>query len=185
MRRLNLVIVLGTVTTAGGLFLFLWYRTIAGLPRKRRPSFAHATPFKWGFPAFAAAMFACGLLLLSRAGPKALTAGAGLSLAAGIALVCFDRYSATMRIIYGHYREVRAMPGVSEPEALFLTARWRYPDWSEDRVLELIAGKDIENVILLMIIQENEVHPISDWELYRALRAKAARLVRAPGRGPA
>jgi hypothetical protein len=168
----------GAITTAVGLFLFLWYRTVAGLAQKRRPQFAARAVFKWGVPALSAAVFAAGLLLLAGAGMTAFFAALVLSLAAGTALIRFDRYSAAMKIILSRYRAIREQPGMSDGEALFLTARWRYPEWSDDRLVELIAGKDIENVILLIVIQENEVHPISDWALYRSLRDKAARIVR-------
>jgi len=45
--------------------------------------------------------------------------------------------------------------------------------------VELVAGKDIENLMLLMLINENKVNPISDWELYRSSKAKAARVASA------
>ncbi len=175
-----MLIIAGALSTAVGLFLFLWCRTLAGLPQKLQPRFVRFGLFKWGVPSAGATVFAAGLFLLAQAGPAPVSVGAVLSVLAALALVRFDRYSATMRIIHDHYVRIRRVHGgMTEPEALFLTARWRYPDWSEDRVLELIAGKNIESVILLMIIQENGIHPISDWELYRSLRAKAARIVRA------
>ncbi len=175
-----MLIIAGAFTTAGGIFLLLWYRTLAGLPRRQQPPWVRRTPFKWAAPVLGATMFAGGLFALARATPAAAWAGAVLSILIAFALLRFDRYSATMRIIHDHYLQVlREKSGATETDALFLTARWRYPDWSEDRIAELIAGKGIESVILLMTIQENSIHPISDWELYRSLRAKAARIVRA------
>ncbi len=65
---------------------------------------------------------------------------------------------------------------MDESEVLYHTARWRYPAWQHDRLVELVAGKDIESLILLMMISENKINPISDWELYRSLKAAAARI---------
>jgi hypothetical protein len=94
----------------------------------------------------------------------------------------FDRYSAEMRIIRDRYREIRrANPGLADGEALFQTAFWRYPGWSQDRLVELVAGKDIESLTLLIILNEHGINPIADWELYRSLKSKAARIVR-PGK---
>ena len=174
-----MLIITGAFTTAGGLFLLLWYRTLAGLPRMVQPPWARRAPFKWAAPVLGAAIFAGGLYGLARAAPAAAWVGAVLSILIAFALLRFDRYSATMRIIHDHYLQVRREKGgTTEADALFHTARWRYPDWSEDRIVELVAGKDIESVILLMTIQENGIHPISDWELYRSVRAKAARIAR-------
>jgi hypothetical protein len=104
----------------------------------------------------------------------ALVAAVTLSLL----IVKFDRYSADMRIIHDYYRNVRtANPGLEENELLFITAMWRYPQWSHDRIVELVAGKDIENLLLLMLISENKINPLTDWELYRSLKTKAAGLV--------
>ena len=41
----------------------------------------------------------------------------------------------------------------------------------------MVGGKDIESLILFMIVQENRIHPIRDWELYRKLKKKASRVV--------
>jgi hypothetical protein len=94
-------------------------------------------------------------------------------------VIKFDRYSAEMRLIYDHFLEIRREhPSADAMEALFQTARWRYPQWSQDRLVELIAGKDIRAVILLMVVSENGVNPISDWALYQSLRKKAERMIR-------
>ena len=42
--------------------------------------------------------------------------------------------------------------------------------------LELVAGKDIAGLILVMLVSENKINPISDWELYRTLKLKVARI---------
>jgi hypothetical protein len=175
---------LGAMTTVAGLFLLLWYRTVVALPVKRQPLFIHPVLFKWGVPIFGIAIFAAGLYLLSTISHGLAGAVFAASLILFVLVTRFDRYSAEMRIIHHHYRGVRETnPGLEEIEVLFLTAKWRYPQWSHDRVVELVAGKDIESLILLMLINENKINPITDWELYRSLRTKAARLVGEAKRG--
>lgn len=172
-----MLIFLGVMTAAGGFFLFLWYRAVVSLPINKQPLFIHTMLFKWSIPVISFTVCAAGLYLLSAI--SLWLAGGVLAAAVLLAflVVKFDRYSAEMRIILDHYRKVReANPGMEELEALYLTARRRYPRWSHDRIVELVAGKDIENLILLMLINENKINPISDWELYRSLKAKAARV---------
>jgi len=171
------MIVLGAMTTAGGLFLFLWYRTVVSLPLRKQPDFIRPIPFKWGIPAISLALFLCGLFILASLSPLYALAAAALAGGLGFLLLKFDRYSADTRLIHDKYREIRqANPSMEELEVLFHTARWRYPKWSEDRALELVAGKDIAGVILVMLVSENKINPISDWELYRTLKLKVARI---------
>jgi len=165
--------------TAGGLFLFLWYRTVVGLPESTRPAATRRLPFKWGIPFLGALLFLLGILFLAVKGIWYALGGLAASAMLAFLLIRFDRYPATMRIIFNRYREIGAAhPNMEELEVLYHTAKWRYPDWSHDRLLELVAGKDIESLILLMLLNENKINPIADWELYRSLRAKAAGITR-------
>ncbi len=168
---------LGLMTSAAGFFLFFWYRILVSLPKSRQPRIIHRRLFKWGIPTVSLTLFAAGLYQLAVFDMRL----AGTALAAAVLLswllIKFDRYSAEMRIIHDRYRKVRAAnPGMEEVEILFQTARWRYPQWSHDRIVELVAGKDIVNLMLLMLIDENKINPISDWELYRSVKAKAVRI---------
>jgi hypothetical protein len=172
-------VLLGLATLVGGLFLFLWYRTIASLPVRTRPRFIRRGLFKWGIPATGAAVIAAGVYLLSQVGYR--LAGVVLACAAGLSflVVKYDRYSAEMRIIHDHYRKLRAANrNMDEMELLYLTAEWRYPRWSHDRLVELVAGKDIGSLILLMLINDSRIDPISDWELYRSLKSKVEKIAR-------
>ena len=167
------------MTTAGGLFLFLWYRTVVSLPLRKQPDFIRPIPFKWVIPAISLALFLCGLFILASLSPFYALAAAALAGGLGFLLLKFDRYSADTRLIHDKYREIlQANPSMKELEVLFHTARWRYPKWSEDRALELVAGKDISGLILVMLVNENKINPISDWELYRTLKLKVARITR-------
>ena len=173
------MIFLGLVITAAGTFVFLWYRTVVGLSLKRQPQFIRPVAFKWGVPAVALTLFTAGILLL-----VSVSTAVALGTVVVSAVLCglvirFDRYSAYMRLIHDHYLRTReANPDLEEAEILFHTARWRYPEWSQDRVVELVAGKDIEALTLLMIVSENDINPIRDWELYRSLKTKAKQIIR-------
>jgi hypothetical protein len=171
---------LGIMTAAGGLFLFLWYRTIAGLPIKQQPLFIRPALFKWGVPAISLLVFASGILLMTAVNPILAVSAAAVSGLLAFLIIRFDRYSANMRLIHDHYCRVRrANPDMEEIEVLFQTAAWRYPKWSHDRLVELVAGKSVEDLLLLMILNEYGINPISDWELYRTLKAKAAQIAQA------
>jgi hypothetical protein len=170
---------LGAMTTAGGLFLFLWYRTLVSLPVRQQPSFILPAAFKWGIPAISLILFLSGLFILATLSPWYALIAAGLAASLGFLLLKFDRYSADIRLIHDTYKKIRqANPSMEELEALFHTARWRYPKWTDDRAVELVAGKDIASLILVMLVSENKINPISDWELYRTLKFKVARMTR-------
>jgi len=171
-----MLILLGIVAVAGGLFLFLWYRTLVLLPLAVRPSFVPAAAFKWGVPALSLLLSVLGFWVIAVVRLWIAFATFAAAAGTGIALVKFDRYTANMRIIYDYYRSLCAAEP-SPAEALYLTARWRYPDLAHDQLVELVAGKDIESLILLMVLKENHVNPISDWDLYRSLRDEVSRIV--------
>jgi len=169
----------GAMTAAWGLFLFLWYRTVVALPAAEQPLFIRPAAFKWGVPALALVLFVTGVFLLGTVRLRLAWVAAGAAALAVVLVLKFDRYSAEIRVIHDRYRSLRqANPQTEEIEVLFHTARWRYPSWTHDRLVELVAGKDIQSLILLMLINENKINPISDWELYRALKVKIARTTR-------
>ncbi len=170
---------LGAMTATGGLFLFLWYRTVVSLPVRQQPLFIHPKAFKWGVPLISLLLLATGLFLLSAVDLWLGAACAGIAALLVFLVWKFDRYSADIKVIHDHYLRIRdAHPVMGDIEVLFYTAQWRYPDWTHDRLVELTAGKDIQSLILLMLIRENKINPISDWELYRSLKEKIARIAR-------
>jgi hypothetical protein len=173
-----MLMVLGLMTAAGGLFLFLWYRTVVGLPRKQQPTFIRPLVFRWGVPAVGLVLFFAGIYLIAEINVIAALAAAAVSLVLACLIIRFDRYSANARLILGRYLRIgQANPGLEEVEIQLRTARWRYPEWTHDRLVEMAAGKDIGGLILLMLISEYEINPIQDWELYRSLKAKVAAIV--------
>jgi hypothetical protein len=168
---------LGILTVAGGFFLFLWYRTVAGLPAARQPAYVRPSLFKWGFPALSLLIFLMGLYLVALISPWRAAAVVAVATVLAAIFVRFDRHSADMRLIFAHYGRIReANPGMEDIEVLYHTARWRYPERGHDRLVEMVAGKNIKDLTLLMLAQENGINPLVDWELYRSLRAKASRV---------
>lgn len=170
-------LVLGTMIALGGLFIFLWYRTVVSLPARQQPLFIYPGVFKWGLPLLSLILFTTGIYLVAALSPWLAVGEAVLAVLLILASQKFDRYSANIRIIHERYQSIRsANPGMEELEILYHTARWRYPGWSHDRIVELVSGKAIQDLILLIMISENKINPISDWELYRSLKMKVARV---------
>src|SRR5262245_19256585 len=150
---------------ASAVCLFLWYRTVVSLPVARQPDFIAVPAFKWGVPALALLLFLGGVYLAALVGAMIAVAAGLVALALSAAAIRFDRYTAAMKLIHDRYRRIREHnPGMLEPEVLYHVAEWRYPRYSEDRLVELVAGKSIESLLLLMVIQDNKINPISDWE---------------------
>ena len=167
-------LLLGTV----GVFALLWYRTLLRLPARRRPQFFSHPMFRYGVPAASAILLSFSLYIIARKSITIAIVCAVTAATAALLIAGFDRCSAEMRIIYDQYRKIRyANRAMGEFEVLYRTAAWRYPSWSEDRLVELVAGKDIQGLMVLMMIQENQINPLSDWELYRRLKSQAARIV--------
>ena len=167
----------GFAASFGGLFLILWQNAVVSLPGARRPRFSYGPGFRWGLPTAGLLLFSVGICLLSRINPWLAAAQSAVCALALFLVLHFDRYTAEARNVYHLYREIRrAHPSMEEFEVLFHTAAWRYPSWSQDRLVELVAGKDIEGLILLMLVQENRINPLSDWGLYRALKKRTARV---------
>ncbi len=172
--------ILGIMTAAAGLFLFLWYRTLAALPAKQQPQFVRPYVFKWGVPAVSLLVFLASVIMLWEVSRREAVITVVVAVAAAFLIVKFDRYSANMRMIRDRYYRIRqADPAMEETEALFHTAAWRYPKWPHDRLVELVAGKNLEELVLLMIINDFDISPLADWELYRTLKRKCALIVRA------
>lgn len=163
---------------ACGVFLALWYRTVFWLPARRRPSFANLGLVRWGIPTISIVFTASGIVVLYRASVALLITITMVIILLAFLILKFDRYTATATELYDVYRKIRlANPSMEELEVLYHMAEHRYPRWPQDRILELVAGKDIENLILVTLVQENDINPLADWELYRFLKKKVSRVV--------
>lgn len=172
------IVLIGCLLTGSGVFLALWYRTVVGLPLRRRPRFLSIRAIRWGVPAVAVAAFFGGQVFLYSQGLRFLLITLCVVGLFAFLVLRFDNYSVEARNIYDVFKKIRdANPAMQDLEVLFRTAERRYPQWSQDRLLELVAGKDIESLILIMLVQENEINPLSDWGLYRGVREKVSRIV--------
>jgi len=170
-------LLLSALTGIAGMFGLLWYRTLVRLPGSRRPHYVFSPLFKWGVPAGTLALLLSSLYSIGNNSTTILVVYSLGMVAAGALILYFDRYSAEMRLIYDRYRKISsANPTMEEIEVLFRTAAWRYPAWNQDRLLELVAGKDVETLLVLMMVHENGINPLADWHLYRKLKAQAARI---------
>src|SRR5512137_998128 len=97
----------GLLMVGAATFLFLWYRTLAGLPLKRQPLYIRPAIFKWGVPAVALILFVEGVVLLIKVSPEAAVAAVAVSAVMCALVIRFDRYSAEMRLIYDKYLSIR------------------------------------------------------------------------------
>src|SRR5438552_18574807 len=102
-----------------------------------------------------------GVFLLGTVRLRLAWVAAGAAALAVVLVLKFDRYSAEIRVIHDRYRSLRqANPQTEVIEVLFHTARWRYPSWTHERLVELVAGKDIPILILLMFVVDNNYNAI-------------------------
>ena len=98
---------LGIISAGAGVFLLLWYRTVVMLPVARQPHIIHRRMFRLGVPALGGSLCCCGFALISISSLvlAATTCFAGLVFA--FLVIRFDRYTASMRMIYGQYGNIR------------------------------------------------------------------------------
>ena len=163
----------------GGLLLFAWYRTVVSLPMARRPSFIIKACYKWGVPATSLLLFVVGVCVLLAIDVRLALAGAIVLPTLFFLFIKFDRYSATTRLLYHQYRTLRdEKPDMADLEVLFHIAQRRYPTWSQERILQFVAGKDVTELILLILVTEGQINPLLDWELYRSVKTKVSRITR-------
>ena len=73
----------------GGLFIFLWYRTVVSLPVRQQPLFIHPRMFKWGIPLISLVLLAIGFYLVAVLRPW---------LAAGEAVIAVSLILASQKI---------------------------------------------------------------------------------------
>jgi len=167
--------ILGEILLAvAGCFLMIWIISLRRLSAAQRPRFSRRPIFVWGIPALGAFLAVAGFTLAVQR--SLLWAGLSLvlTLALGWLILEHDQYSAMMRILYDDYLTLRKQnPGSSEFDLLFSIVKSRYPRWSEDRKMEICVGKDIKQLVLLLVVIEYEIHPLNDMPLYERLKIKA------------
>lgn len=90
-----------------------------------------------------------------------------------VLLLKHNPYSTMIRILYdGHISLKKENPQASEFDLLYSLVKSRWPKWSEDRIMEMCVGKDIKQLVLLLLVVEFEVHPLQDMELYQCMKRR-------------
>ena len=160
-----------------GAFLVLWPLSIRRLSVAQRPPFSRPLWFGIGVPFLGILLFVAGFGLAIRRNWLWGGASLGITLALGALLLRHDQYSAIARTLFDDYLTLKKEnPTSNEFDLLYSIVKARKPHWKEDRVLEFCAGKDIRQLVLLLLVMEYEIHPLNDMRLYERLKAKVESL---------
>jgi hypothetical protein len=156
-----------------GGFLVAWPLSIRRLSVAQRPLFSRAPWFAWGVPGLGIVLFAAGFGLVLREHPTWGLTALALTLMLGFLLFRHDPYSAMVRILFDDYLSLKKEnPGSNDFDLFYSIVKSRRPRWNEDRIMEFCAGKDVKQLVLLLLITEYEIHPLNDMRLYEALKGK-------------
>jgi hypothetical protein len=138
----------------------------------QRPAFSRAPWFSLGVPLLGLLVFFLGFGLAIHRSWLWGGVSVAITLALGALLLRHDQYSAGARILFDDYlRLKKENPTSSDFDLLYSIVKVRRPHWKEDRVMELCAGKDIRQLVLLLLVIEYDVHPLNDMRLYERLKA--------------
>jgi hypothetical protein len=160
-----------------GCFLLVWAAHLRRLSAAQRPRFSRRTWFRWGVPLLGIFLGLVGFALAVRW--SLLWGCTSLILCVVLCwlLLQYDQYSAMIRILYGNYFDLKkGSPEAKEFDLLYSIVKSHRPRWREDRITEVCAGKDIKQLVLLMLVLEFEIHPLEDMRLYEKLKARVERL---------
>src|SRR5258706_8323272 len=161
-----LAILLGLL---GG-FLLVWSLGIRRLSAAQRPQFSKAIWFIWGVPWLGVVFFSGGFGLTIRQNPGLGITALAVTLILSFLLFRHDPYSAMARILFDDYLTLKKEnPGSNDFDLFYSIVKSRRPRWNEDRIMEFCVGKDIQQLVLLLLITEYEIHPLNDMRLYEAL----------------
>lgn len=173
--------VLAILSGVLGGFLVAWPLSIRRLSMAQRPLFSKATWFAWGVPALGAVLFLTGIGVALRERPALGISALAVMLVLGFLLFRHDPYSAMARILFDDYLALKKEnPGSNDFDLFYSIVKSRRPRWNEDRIMEFCAGKDIKQLVLLLLITEYEIHPLNDMRLYEALKGKVEILAPRP-----
>jgi hypothetical protein len=166
-----------------GIILLVWMASIRRMPLAQRPVFSATQSFRWVVPFFGLLLSLGGFgLAFQRSlvwGSVSLT---GSLIVSGI-LLGHDQYSAMVKILYEDYLTLkRENPQAAEFDLLYSIVKSHNPRWLEDRIMEVCVGKDIKQLILLLLVIEYQIHPLNDMRLYERLKRKVQALVPAEAR---
>ena len=156
-----------------GGFLVAWPLSIRRLSMAQRPLFSKAAWFAWGVPGLGIVLFGAGFGVVLREHPAWGITALAVTLMLGFLLFRHDPYSAMARILFDDYLALKKEnPGSTDFDLFYSIVKSRRPRWNEDRIMEFCAGKDIKQLVLLLLITEYEIHPLNDMRLYEALKGK-------------
>jgi hypothetical protein len=154
-----------------GAFLVVWPLSIRRLSMAQRPAFSRSDWFALGVPLAGVILFLAGFGAAIRNDGLWGTLALIVTLALGVLLLHHDPYSATVRILFEDYVTLRnENPRSSEFDLLYSIVKSRKPGWNEDRIVEFCAGKDVKQLVLIMLVMEYEIHPLNDMRLYEKLK---------------
>ena len=171
------MILLGILIGITGCFLLVWALGLSHMSGAQRPRFSRLIWFRWLAPALGGTLALAGFGLAIQRNLRVGAVSFAVSLLLCWLLIRHDQYSAMITILYDDYFSLKKEnPQATEFDLLFSIVKSRYPRWKEDRVLEVCAGKDIKQLVLLLVVIEHEIHPLNDMPLYEKLKAKAEQL---------
>ena len=160
-----------------GAFLFVWSLSLRRLSKAQRPRFVRSAWFRRGIPLAGTALVTSGFLLAVR---QNIWLGGMMVIVCFVVstlLVRYDQYSAMTRVLYSDYLNLKKEnPQATEYDLLYSIVKSRKPRWSEDRIVEVCAGKDIRQLVLLLLVLEFEIHPLHDMHLYEHLKGRVEEL---------
>jgi len=156
-----------------GGFLIAWPLSIRRLSVAQRPLFSKAAWFTWGVPSLGIVLFVAGYAVVLCQHPALGITALTLTLMLGFLLFRHDPYSAMARILFDDYLSLKKEnPGSNDFDLFYSMVKSHRPRWNEDRIMEFCAGKDVKQLVLLLLITEYEIHPLNDMRLYEALKGK-------------
>ena len=164
-----------------GCFLVAWPLSIRRLSVAQRPHFSRGAWFAWGVPSLGLVLFLAGFGMALREHPAWGITVLVVTLILGILLLRHDPYSAMARILFDDYLDLKKEnPESTDFDLFYSIVKSRRPRWNEDRIMEFCAGKDVKQLVLLLLITEYEIHPLNDMRLYEALKSKVEVLAPPP-----
>ena len=160
-----------------GILICVWTITLARLPVAQRPRFSWSLWFRIGFPLLGGALTTVGSILAMRQDLWKGGLGVVVALLLSWLLLRHDKSTAMIRLLFEDYFNLKKEnPQVAELDLLYSLVKCRRPQWSEDRILEACVGKDIKQLVLLLMIIEFNIHPLNDMRLYEKLKQRVERL---------
>jgi|SRR5262245_28618798 len=156
-----------------GGFLVVWPLSIRRLSVAQRPRFSRSVLFTLGVPGLGMVLGFAGFGVALRQNLGWGIFALAVILVLGVLLLRHDPYSATARILFDDYLTLKKKnPGSSDFDVFYSIVKSRRPRWNEDRIMEFCVGKDLKQLVLLLLITEYEIHPLDDMQLYETLKRR-------------